>query len=296
MDRKFVFLLVVAVISISAKVNQKKKCREMCESNKYCKSWKYNEKTNKCKITIKKGDRRPRKSYPCETATKCEKMYESNKYCESWKFNEKSNICTMFFNPDIVLEQGCTQKVVTNICNSNEQPPIPTTVTIPPSVTPACLSIGEGLIRQYSCTHEAGDFSNPNQPNQPTCCRDVVLNLCNGSPEEVRNQTIRQDCIQNGYSDCLREKCSINCVEKVLTEMCGFGSSTIQNCLYATQLIVANTTAWANDRFGSCNTTDTIDICRDAVTYLCDEVNISNYPPTDEKICNKLGQNLCDTN
>jgi len=289
MDRKFVFLLVVAVISISAKVNQKKKCREMCESNKYCKSWKYNEKTNKCKITIKKGDRRPRKSYPCETATKCEKMYESNKYCESWKFNKKSKICTMFFTPDIDVEPGCTQDVVNIRCNTQES-------GIPSEIQAACTSIGQGLIRQYSCTHEAGNFSNPNQPNQPTCCRDVVLNLCNGSPEEVGDMKIRQDCIESGYSDCLRKECSINCVLKVLTEMCGFGSSNIQNCLYTAQKIADETTSFENDTFGSCNTTDTSDICRDAVTLLCAEVNITDDPLTDEKICNNLGNNLCDTN
>jgi len=282
MDRKFVFLLVVAVISISAKVNQKKKCREMCESNKYCKSWKYNEKTNKCKITIKKGVRRPRKSVPCETATKCKEMFESNiQYCESWKFNEKSKLCTMTLNQDIVVELGCTQDVVKDRC---------TATGIPPLVTPVCQDIGEGLIQKYKCFHESENFFDS---NQETCCRDVVLNLCNGSPEAVGDITIRQDCIQDGYTDCLKQKCSINCVLKVLTEMCGFGFGfNIPNCLSIAQKRAAETTSWANDRFGSCNTTDTTDICGDAVALLCSEIN--NFPV--EKICNNLGRNLCDTN
>jgi len=280
MDRKFVFLLVVAVISISAKVNQKKKCREMCESNKYCKSWKYNEKTNKCKITIKKGDRRPRTSVPCETATKCEKMYESNVYCESWKFDEKSKRCTMFFNQDpFDFKTGCTGDVVQNRCNATG---------IPPEVQPACRIIGKGLIQQYECSHETGELTDP---KKMTCCRDVVLNLCTGSPEKVGDMTIRQDCIQDGYNDCFENNCSVDCVSKVLFELCGYRFSSFICALRA--LEIANDLAEKNGTFGYCNGTDIARAtCTKAVNQLCEAAVITEP----NVFCMRLGQRLCDTN
>jgi len=289
MDRKFVFLLVVAVISISAKVNQKKKCREMCESNKYCKSWKYNEKTNKCKITIKKGVRRPRKSVPCETATKCKEMFESNiQYCESWKFNEKSKLCTMTLNQDFVVGRACTRDVVKDRCTARG---------IPSEVQRACLSIGEGLIQKYKCTHESQNFFDS---NQETCCRDVVLNLCNGSPDEVQvNGTtiqVRQPCIGSGYTDCILKDCSINCLQKVLTEMCGITLTLFPdffNCFVQANKIATRLTSEVIQFFGYCNGIESVRAtCTKAVNELCEAVDI-----TEPNIfCKRLGQNLCDTN
>merc|ERR1719215_833393 len=278
MDRKFVFLLVVAFISISisAKGNQKKfKCEAICEGNEYCESWKFNEKSKRCKLTIKKGARSPRISLPCETATNCEEMYDSTMY-ESWKFNEKSKKCTITakrvlgpIGPFPLVKLGCTEDVVGDICNPS------VSIGIPNPVQYECVNIGLGLIQHYFCTHKIGDYYSP---HQQTCCRDVVLNLCNGSPDVQygpNNQTVREACIQNGYNDCLQKNCSINCALKVLKELCGSTfSSTLIICNNQANKIAS---AAEFKKLANCNGTET---CKDAVNQFCNSPGLELlFPP-----------------
>lgn len=231
-----------------------------------------------------KGASYPRNSFPCPTAEKCEMICMMTVLCKSWKFNEKNKRCRFTTNRDSSsdIAMPCTMDVVLNRCTP--EGPLP----IPESVTAACKSIGYGLIELYTCTHVREDFNAKKQSG--TCCRDVVLNLCNGSPGDLELPggqiiNIREQCIRDGYNDCFDNKCSTSCVRKVLFEMCGPVSNTA--CYKLAEGIADEN----NKQIGFCKGSSA---CENATKKLCEEFPITK--PEDIDVCFNLGKFLCDRN